>query len=399
MDSCYNVFNLVAKLNCEQIDLATKVNTQYAEERKLSSESLEKREALLEEFVREIRQFNGLGASFFRAAAARIGMNVTDLQVTDILDITGPTTAGRLAELMGLTTGAITGMIDRLEKAGLVRRERDVNDGRRVIVRLIADQDALRETGPIFDSIGRGWDQIASDYDDEQLAFLLEFLKRSNAVSRREISRLREAPEDEGRAFSAPLGKAESGRLVFFSAMSRLVLRGDARMEDLYRADFEGSLPNIKVEEGNVTIRYPQRMWLVDRGQRMADVRLNTVIPWRIVIHGGASEITAELGGLDLAELEVKGGMSMIRLELPKPSGVVPIQISGGASEIMVRHPVGVAVRAHLKGWVSEFIFGDQTFSAMGNDMRLQSPGYTATGPCYDIEVASSASMVTITSG
>ena len=80
---------------------------------------------LLEELARELRQFTGLGASFFRAAATRTGMTVTDMQVIDILDSAGPTTAGQLADLTGLTTGAITGMLNRLEEAGLVRRERD----------------------------------------------------------------------------------------------------------------------------------------------------------------------------------------------------------------------------------------------------------------------------------
>ena len=131
----------------------------------------------------------------------------------------------------------------------------------------------------------------------------------------------------------------------------------------------------------------------------MAEVTLSVAIPWWIAIQGGASEVTAELGGLDLAGLEVKGGASMIRLELPAPSGVVPIRISGGASVITIRRPTGVAARAHLKGWASEFVFDDQTFSDLGNNARLQSSGFEPTAPCYDIEVASSASMVTITSG
>ena len=66
---------------------------------------------------------------------------------------------------------------------------------------------------------------------------------------------------------------------------------------------------------------------------------------------------------------------------------------------ITVRRPAGVAVRAHLKGWGSGFVFDDQTFSDMGNDVRLQSQGYEATAPRYDIEITSSGSMVTITSG
>ena len=365
----------------------------------MSSGSQEKHGGGREELTRELRQFNGLSASFFRAAAARSEMTVTDMQVIDILDSTGPTTAGQLAELTGLTTGAITGMINRLEEAGLVRRERDPNDGRRVIVQLVPGKDEMHKVGPIFTAIGTAWDEMTARYDDAQVAFLLEFLKSSNAISRREIVRLREAPEGEGGIFSAPLGKLESARLVVSAGISRLTLRTDSAMADLYQAHFEGPVPDVKAKEGVVTIRYPRRLWVPGGEQRVADVTLSVAIPWLIAIQGGASEITAELGNLDLAGLAVKGGLSSIRLELPAPSGVVPIRISGGASDVTVRRPAGVAVRAHLKGWASAFIFDDQTFSDVGNDVRLQSPGYEAAARRYDIEVASSASMVTITSG
>jgi DNA-binding MarR family transcriptional regulator len=125
-------------------------------------------------------------------------MIVTDMQVIDLLESSGPSTAGQLADLTGLTTGAITGMLNRLEGTGLVRRERDPNDGRRVIVRFDRGKDERHEIGPIFDSLGKAWDDLASDYNDEQIAFLLEFLKRSNALSRKELVRLQEAPEGEG---------------------------------------------------------------------------------------------------------------------------------------------------------------------------------------------------------
>ncbi len=117
------------------------------------------------------------------------------------------------------------------------------------------------------------------------------------------------------------------------------------------------------------------------------------------MIHGGASEITAELSLLDLIGLDVKGGLSMIHLVLPTPAYAVPIRISGGASMINVRRPEGVAARVHLKGWASELIFDDQTFNDLGNNVRLQSPGFDPNCPYYDIEVASSASVITITSG
>jgi DNA-binding HxlR family transcriptional regulator len=326
-------------------------------------------------------------------------MTVTDMQVIDILDSTGPTTAGQLAELTGLTTGAITGMINRLEEAGLVRRERDPNDGRRVIVQLVPSKDEMHKVGPIFAAIGTAWDEMVSHYDDEQIAFLLEFLKRSNAISRKEIVRLREAPSGEEGIFSAPLGELSSGRLVVSSGVSRLTLRADDAVTELYRACFEGPMPDVKVKEGVVTIRYPRRLWVLGGKQQTAEVTLSVAIPWQIVLQGGATAIIAELGSLDLAGLEVKGGLSSVRLELPTPSGAVPIRFSGGASDVTIRRPAGVATRVHLKGWASEFVFDDQHFSYIGNDVRLQSPGFEPTAPGYDIEVTGSASMVTITTG
>jgi DNA-binding MarR family transcriptional regulator len=140
----------------------------------LSSGSQKKHTEILGELAWELRQFTGLGTSFFRAAAARIGITVTDMQVIDILDSTGPMTAGQIADLTGLTTGAITGMLNRLEEAGLVRRERDPNDGRKVIVRLERGRDEGHKVSSTFASLVQAWKEMASHYDDKQAAFLLQ---------------------------------------------------------------------------------------------------------------------------------------------------------------------------------------------------------------------------------
>lgn len=367
----------------------------------MSRGTKENRSRDVEELAREFRRFHGLGASFFRVAASRTGKTVTDMQVLDLLYTTGPTTAGNLAELTGLTTGATTGLLNRLEEAGLVRRERDPEDGRRIIVQLVREKDDMREISAVFEPLWKAWEEMAAGYSDEQVAFLLDFLKHSNEISTREIARLQEAPAGEGKTYSAPLGELQSARLVFSSGVSMLTLRADAGMDDLYKARFEGPLPDVKAKGGLVAIRYSKRVWdwTPVGPKRKATVVLSTAVPWQILIQGGAAQVTAELGGLDLAGFEVKGGMSMINLNVPLPARSVPIRISGGASEIVVRRPAGVPARVHLKGWASQFVFDDQTFSNMGNDVRMQSPGYDAEAPGYDIEVLSSASMVTVTSG
>src|SRR5262245_53169346 len=214
---------------------------------KLSMGSLKKQTEVAEELVHELRQGYGLGASFFRAAAARIEMTDTDMQVIDILESAGEATAGQLAHLMGLTTGTFTAILNRLEKAGLVRRERDPDDGRRVIVRLATGSDGKQEISPLFASLGKAWEEMAAQYDDEQKAFLLEFLQRSNTLAREEIARLREASVGDEEIFSAPLGNLEQARLVFHSERIQLSLRAGDLAGALYQARFEGPVPDMKV--------------------------------------------------------------------------------------------------------------------------------------------------------
>jgi len=365
----------------------------------LSSDSQNKHAEALEKLMRELRQFNGLGASFFRVAAAQTGMAVTDIQVMDLLDVIGSSTAGQLAEFTGLTTGAITRILDRLEKAELVRRERDPNDGRKVIVRLARDTEDMHKMRSILSSVGTARKEVVSRYDEEQIAFLLEFLTHSNRLARQKLVQLQqEWSPDEGEVFSAPLEDQQHGQLVVACGIARLSLHADDRMTRLYQARFEGPLPKVSTKEGGVSIRYPRRLLGLGEKQGRAEIALNSAIPWQIVIHGGAPEIEAHLRGLDLARMEVIGGFSLIRLDLGAPTGRVPIQIKGGASEITVMRPAGVAARAHLKGWVSELVFDEQAWSGAGNNVRLQSPGFDPTVPCYDIEVTGHANMITIAS-
>lgn len=366
----------------------------------MSSGSQDKRAEILGEFTRELRQFTGLSVSFFRSAAARAGIAVTDMQVMDLLDLNDSATAGQLAELTGLTTGAITRILDRLEKAALVRRERDPHDGRRVIVRLERGRGEMSKVRPVLDSVGKTLDEVAARYNDEQLANFLEFLKQSNTRSRQELARLQQdVSSDEGEVFSAPLEDWKSGRLAVSCGISRLAVRAGEGIVDLYQARCEGPLPGVKTKDGVVTIRYPRRLLGLGEKQGTAEIALNTAIPWRIAVQGGAEEAVAELGGLNLAGLEVKGGFSTVRLDLPAPSGMVPIRIAGGASAIIVRRPAGVAARVTFKGWASALVFDEQTFSVAGNIAQLQSPGFGPTVPYYDIDITSYANTVTITSG
>ena len=102
----------------------------------------------------------------------------------------GPLTAGQLAEMTGLTTGAITAVIDRLEKAGFVRREDDPHDRRRVIVRAIPSR--CRTIAGLFEPFAATFGQLSSRYKDEELATILDFMTRSREGLHQSTLKLRQ---------------------------------------------------------------------------------------------------------------------------------------------------------------------------------------------------------------
>ncbi len=92
------------------------------------------------------------GVNLYESAVAeRLGMHPTDLHFLGLVQLYGPTTAGHLAELGALTTGAVTGVLDRLEQAGYVRREPDPDDRRRVVVRLV--EDSMSRVERLYDPL------------------------------------------------------------------------------------------------------------------------------------------------------------------------------------------------------------------------------------------------------
>jgi len=145
-------------------------------------------EAAFEESLRRTSSFMHLMS---QAAAERIGINATDLNCLNILSLGGELTAGQLAQATGLTTASITGVVDRLEEAGYVRRERDASDRRRVVIHLIVEP-VLRDVVTVFAPMMAEWKKIADGYTDEELEFILDFQAKTEQVLRDTIARLRE---------------------------------------------------------------------------------------------------------------------------------------------------------------------------------------------------------------
>jgi len=137
----------------------------------------------------EIRQLSTATVIVASVIAQKVGMNASDLQCAEFLVRMGPLTAGQLAELSGLTTGAITGVIDRLERAGWARRENDPNDRRRVIIQPIP-HDSPAATG-LYDPYTQVMSELLANYNDQELDFILEFVKGLSAATNQIASKIR----------------------------------------------------------------------------------------------------------------------------------------------------------------------------------------------------------------
>jgi len=155
------------------------------------SRNLTKRPELLDAINWAGRELSAHTVMFHTAIAERLGVCATDHKAFDFILRSGPVTAGQLAEITGLTTGAITGVIDRLEKAGYVQRVRDAADRRKVLVQSTLDAMRQRQIRKLFDSLVRAMTELASDYSDRDLAVILDFMKRSKVLLHDETTKLR----------------------------------------------------------------------------------------------------------------------------------------------------------------------------------------------------------------
>ncbi|NGQ96893.1 MarR family transcriptional regulator [Brevibacillus sp. SYP-B805] len=126
---------------------------------------------------------------FHQAVASYLGLNITDHKCLDLVLGMGKATAGQLAELTGLTTGAITSALNRLEKAGYVRRVKDPHDLRFVIVEPVYDH--LHRIKEVFAPLNDAMTELHSRYSPDELRIILDYMERSIQVLNRQADHLR----------------------------------------------------------------------------------------------------------------------------------------------------------------------------------------------------------------
>ncbi len=156
---------------------------------------------MFDELIDEVRRSQGATDRFDQAVADALGLNRTDMRCLDVVQREGPVTAGRLAEATGLTTGAMTTALDRLERAGFARRVRDAGDRRRVLVEMTPE--AQQGAATLYGGHIALSERLYQRYTEAQLELLLEFVRESRQFNETEAAKL-ERQNRERRGKSAP---------------------------------------------------------------------------------------------------------------------------------------------------------------------------------------------------
>jgi DNA-binding MarR family transcriptional regulator len=350
------------------------------------------------------------------AIALRLGINPTDLRCLHLIGSQAGMTPTRLAELAGLTTGAITGVLDRLEAGGFVRREADPNDRRRLTVH--ADPARFGEIATYIGPLMRRADELSADWEPIAQQQLAGYLDGLAGVFAAEAERLRASARGGlvGDTYLAPLGETRRARLVLATGAPRLNLGGSAlgqqvRMvaeaaatrltlaaapgiDELISASFVGPPPDVRTTDGTVTMRYRRR--LIDVRSREIKVRLNPAAAWTVEVDGEITDLDGDLRGLDVAGLDVRGGVNHLSLRLPRPNGTVRIAIEGGTSDARITRPAGVPVALTAPGGVADLRFDEVRRHASATDLALRSDGWTRSPDRYRVEVGGGAARLTI---
>jgi DNA-binding MarR family transcriptional regulator len=149
-----------------------------------------KRNALIVRVGMELgRELSTTSIFFHQAIATKLGINVTDTRCFELMSryAQGPLTAGDIARHAGLTTGAVTGILDRLEKAGLVERFRDASDRRKVFVRPCLE--ALQRVARLYQGLAAASLRHASSYSTKELELIQDYLEGSLRVLREQSAK------------------------------------------------------------------------------------------------------------------------------------------------------------------------------------------------------------------
>lgn len=332
------------------------------------------------------------------AIAAKLGLGPSDLRCLRLVRAAdAPVRAGHLAEQTGLTTGAITGVLDRLEREGYVRREKDPGDRRQVLVHAAPQAQMVEE---ILEADAQVWGEVAAQFSAEAFEAARGVAIAAAAALGDRAALLRDDGAPSGKTpatgeLSAPLAGAPRGVLDLPRGAAHLHLASTTEPL-LYALRFQGAQPKVSHRDGRVSIDFPRPgLRLLGGVRSSARLDLQASIPWTIRTRGGAV-LRFELASIQLEELTVQGGLHDASFHLGPPRGTVPIRISGGAAKLELLRPARVPARVSIRGGASRLAIDNLHLGAVGGGTQWESPDYAGAEDRYEISIAGGASGVKI---
>ena len=161
------------------------------------SKSKASKTSLVTQVIRGGRDYSIGTVLFHQAVGQLLGINVTDMKCLDVMILRGSMTPTELAQHTGLSSGATTAMIDRLEKAGLIERYPHPNDRR--ATNLSLTNAAMRKLPQLFQSLAHAMEVLAAGYSEVELAVLADFLDKAAVVWEKERQKIRSLPSHDRR--------------------------------------------------------------------------------------------------------------------------------------------------------------------------------------------------------
>ncbi len=325
------------------------------------------------------------------AVAAAANLHPTDLEILDLLDQYGDLTAGRLAELSGLTTGAITGVVDRLTAAQHVERITDQHDRRKVVItKTTANQERMWKLyGPLTTAL----DELLGRYSPAELAAIADYAERAATAIATDAARLRSASDDSFEELQSDSSGLGPGPFVLTveRGLSKVTLSGSTEQEQLIVGKFWRTSPTIRQSGNRVALAYRSSVFgSLVLGARMT---LRSTGPWEIDIDGGLSYAQLDLSLLSIESFRVDGAVKAVSIELPEPAGVVPLVLTGDCNECTIHLPKGTSASV--------------LFSGSLRKVSVEGTGHTSTEAAaigkgtrannrYDIRVLGNANKVSV---
>jgi hypothetical protein len=191
-------------------------------------------------------------------------------------------------------------------------------------------------------------------------------------------------------------------RLTISSGLANARIVVDPAARDLVAIESgDGPRPRIRLAAGEIALAWRVSFgdWLRDvltAGRDDLAIVLHPAVEWTIAIRGGLSRLDCDLSAGAVARIDIAGGCSQVLFDLPQPTSIVPIRISGGASHVGLRRPAEAGVTVGVAGGISMLRLDDRGFDAIGGAARLDTGNFAGGTPHYELSISGGASDLAI---